>query len=214
MYFEVSKGLLGKIVIFVFHSRSDEVDKAKAKSNKDVREKYELVELGLQLETLIIATNHATQGFIATIFTSHIVCLVFICYHVVSALGLNEATTGILKILQVASGSLAAAMYLVRLFSLMNAGQQLSVKVQQARRTFENKIILEDSKGINEKYKDKSYMLQKRLELYQYVAPISPYSVFGVNNKTFCATLATVVTYIVILIKLRGMGNSKDTSSP
>ena len=179
-----------------------------------MREKYELVELGLQLEILIIGTNHATQGFIATIFTSHIVCLVFICYQVVSALGLNEATTGILKILQVASGSFSAAMYLVRLFSLMNAGQQLSMKVQQARRTFENKIILEDSKEINEEYKLKSHMLQKRLKMYQYVAPISPYSVFGVNNKTFCATLATIVTYIVILIKLRGMGNSKGTSIP
>ena len=49
--------------------------------------------------------------------------------------------------------------------------------------------------------------------MYQYVAPISPYSVFGVNNKTFCATLATVVTYIVILIKLRGLGNSKVASN-
>ena len=187
--------------------------KTKIQSIQEFKEGDGIVELGLQLENLIIATNQTTQGFIATIFTSHILCLVFSCYHVVSSLGLNEATTGALKILQVASGSFAAVLYLVRLYSLMNAGQRLSVKVQQARRTFENKIILEDSKRINEEYKHKSYLLQKRLEMYQYVAPISPYSVFGVNNKTFCATLATVVTYIVILIKLRGLGNSKVASN-
>ena len=48
-------------------------------------------------------------------------------------------------------------------------------------------------------------MLQRRLEMYQYVAPISPFSVFGLNNKTFCATLATIISYIVVLIKLRGV---------
>ena len=197
----------------LFATRPDMTSKTKIQSNKELKYGDGIVELGLQLEHLIIATNHATQGFIATIFTSHILCLVLICYQVVSALGLNEATTGVLKILQVASGSFAAVMYLVRLYSLMNAGQQLSVKVQQARRTFENKIILEDSKRINEEYKHKSHMLQKRLEMYQYVAPISPYSVFGVNNKTFCATLATVVTYMVILIKLRGVVNSKVASN-
>ena len=59
----------------------------------------------------------------------------------------------------------------------------------------------------------KIYMLQKRLEVYQYISPISPYSAFGLNNKTFCATLATIISYIVIMIKLRGVENAKAASS-
>ena len=47
--------------------------------------------------------------------------------------------------------------------------------------------------------------------MYQYAAPISPYAVFSLNNKTFCATVATIITYIVILIKLRGVENLKTS---
>ena len=185
----------------------------KNQSSSDLRGIDDIIEIGLQLEKLIIATNRVTQGLIATIFSSIVVCLVFVCYHVVSAIGLNEASFGTLKTLQVTSGSFAVVMYLIRFYSLMNAGQQLSLTVKQARRTFESKVILEESKGLNEESKNKSQLLQKRLEMYQYVAPISPYAVFGINYKAFFATLATIVSYIVILIKLRGVENSKATTN-
>ena len=95
----------------------------------------------------------------------------------------------------------------------MNSGQQLSIKVRQTRRVFENNIILKESNGATDDCRQKLYILQRRLEIYQYVSPISPYAVFGLNNKTFCATLATIISYVVILIKLRGVESPKSATS-
>ena len=128
-------------------------------------------------------------------------------------MGLNDASTGKLKIWAISAGSFSATMYLIRFYRLMNAGQQLSIKIKQSRRAFENNIILKESTGMNDVYRQKLYMLQKRLEVYQYVAPLSPYAVFGLNNKTFCATLATIISYIVIMIKLRGVENAKTIAA-
>ena len=167
----------------------------------------------MELEKIIIIANRATQGLIATIFTSLILCLVLISYHIVVSLGLNDASTGKLKVWQISAGCFGATMYLIRFYRLMSAGQQLSVKIKQSRRSFENNIILKEPTQGNDGYREKLYMLQKRLEVYQYIAPISPYSAFGLNNKTFCATLATIISYIVIMIKLRGVENAKAASS-
>ena len=95
----------------------------------------------------------------------------------------------------------------------MNSGQQLSFKVKQSRRAFENNIMLKEFNGTNDESKQKSFILQRRLETYQYLSPISPYGVFGLNNKTFCATLATIISYVVILIKLRGVESPKSATS-
>ena len=160
-----------------------------------------------------MTTNRATQGLISTIFSSLILSIVFICYHIVSSLGLNNAISGKLKFLQIIGGCFAAAMYLVRFYSLMNSGQKLSIKVKQSRRAFENNIILKEFNGNNDESKQKSFVLQRRLETYQYLSPISPYGVFGLNNKTFCATLATIISYVVILIKLRGVESPKSATS-
>ena len=128
-------------------------------------------------------------------------------------MGLNDASTGKLKIWAISAGSFSATMYLIRFYRLMNAGQQLSIKIKQSRRSFENNIILKESTGVKDEFRQKTYMLQKRLEVYQYVAPISPYAVLGLNNKTFCATLATIISYIVIMIKLRGVESAKTTAA-
>ena len=54
-------------------------------------------------------------------------------------------------------------------------------------------------------------VLRKRLEVYQYLNPISPYAVFGLSNKAFGGTLASIVTYIIVLIKLRGVETAKSS---
>ena len=95
----------------------------------------------------------------------------------------------------------------------MASGQKLSVKVKRSRRTLEDAIIEGNLAcvGNNGEY-DKIDILRKRLEIYQYLCPIAPYAVFTLNTKTFCTTLASVITYIVILIKLRGVETSKATT--
>ena len=40
-------------------------------------------------------------------------------------------------------------------------------------------------------------------------AAIAPFSIFNLSVKTCVATLATILTYIVILIKMRGVEDSK-----
>ena len=197
------------MINYLFDCRPNESDSDSHPSNSEIFQNNEIIEIGLKLEKIIVATNRATEGLIATIFASHIVCLVFVCYHVISSLGLNDAITERLRMWQTMAGSFTAAMYLIRLYTLMNAGQILSVKITQVRRMFENYVFLKEYKGANDESSSKSYLLQKRLEMYQYAAPISPYAVFSLNNKTFCATVATIITYIVILIKLRGVENLK-----
>ena len=95
----------------------------------------------------------------------------------------------------------------------MASGQALSIKVKRSKRTLEDAIIEGNLASVgNSGECDKVYILRKRLEMYQYLCPIAPYAVFTLNTKTFCTTLASVITYIVILIKLRGVETSKVTT--
>ena len=164
----------------------------------------ENLEIGLKLENIIQSANNATQGLNTTFFIGIVLSLVVQFFLVVSTLGLNNSSTGILSVLYVSGSTINVAMFLLRFYRLMNCGDKLWRKVKQSRRTLENAIMLNDSIGIKEKDRQKSYVLQKRLDVYQYLPPISPYSAFGLCGKTFSATLATVISYVVILIKLRG----------
>ena len=99
---------------------------------------------------------------------------------------------------------------IIRICSIMASGQRLSVKVKQSRRALEDTMMKKDMSYIVYKGdSDKVHILRKRLEVYQYLFPIAPYAVFALSNKTFCTTLASVITYIVVLIKLRGVETSK-----
>ena len=171
----------------------------------------DILEIGLELENIIVAANHATQGLIATFFIGMVVCLVSVFFAIVSTLGLNDTATGYLKVIHATGGIIEATMFLFRFYRLMNSGDRLWKNVKQSRRTFENKIILNEGIEIKDNVKQKSYVLQKRLDVYQYVSPISPYAVFGLCSKTFFATLATVISYVVILIKLRGVDEQHGT---
>ena len=168
-----------------------------------LKENGQVLDIGLKLESVIVAANRSIQGLIATSCVNIIGGLIVVIYHIVSSLGLNELATGNLKIMQVSGASVSAAMYFTRFYRLMNSGQRLCYKIARSRRAFENNIILKEC--IEAKDACKQNVLQKRLEVYQFVCPISPYALFGLNNKTFYATLATIISYLVILIKLRGM---------
>ena len=163
----------------------------------------ELSEIGLKLENIVHLANRSLQGLIATFCFNVIGSLIVVIYQNVSSLGLNTLISGSLRTLQILSFSLAATMYLTRFYRIMDAGQRLSCTISKSRRAFENYVIGNENNEVQNGGKQK--LLQKRLQVYQYLSPISPYTVFGLNNKTFYATIATIVSYIVILIKLRGM---------
>ena len=86
----------------------------------------------------------------------------------------------------------------------MNSGQRLGNCVAQSKRALEDYTLAHESAfQLTAQYSTKLKVLQKRLDTYQLVHPISPYSVFNLSRKTFYSTLALIITYIVVLIKLR-----------
>ena len=169
------------------------------------------MEIGLKLENIIITANIAIQGFIATFYVGILICLVALFFTIVSTLGLNDSTTGNLKVILASWGIVGAIMFLLRFYRLMNSGDRLWRKVKQSTRIFENKFIVNDYIELKDKTRQKSYVLQKRLDVYQYLPPILPYAIFGLCRKTFFATLATIISYVVILIKLRGVDEANAT---
>ena len=86
----------------------------------------------------------------------------------------------------------------------MNSGQRLGNSVAQSKRALEEYTLAHKSSfQLTIQNSTKLKILQKRLDIYQLVHPISPYSVFSLNRKTFYSTVALIITYIVVLIKLR-----------
>ena len=172
-----------------------------------------VIEIGLKIERLIIDVNRATQGLIMTFCISSIACLILSCFQIVAYLGLNALATENWHCVYVAGCISLVVMFLIRIYSLMKSGQQLAVQVKKSRRILDDVMIKEDEPcNINGRSCDKISVLRKRLEVYQYLNPISPYSVFGLSNRTFCATLASMVTYLIVLIKLRGVETSTTSS--
>ena len=104
-------------------------------------------------------------------------------------------------------------MYLIRLYVLMHSGQILGNKIKQSTVVLDDMIIAQD---IPSRWKEencnKLFVLRKRLDVYQFLYPVAPYSVFALSSRTFCATLATMLTYIVLLVKLREVGVSYPSS--
>ena len=147
----------------------------------------ELIRFGLSIEHLIVLANKATQELVMVFFSSSIASLTVMCFLIVADLGLNNATqeySG--KNLLTTCHSLVAVLYLIRVYSIMASGQQLSVKVKQARRVLDDVIMKENTAFVaNRGECDKVYILRKRLEVYQYLCPIAPYGVFALSSKVF-----------------------------
>ena len=93
----------------------------------------------------------------------------------------------------------------------MNSGQSLSDTIKKSRIVFEDAFLspatLMDNLGLQNYYKMK--LLQSRLSSESLIAP---FSVFTISNRTLLATVATIVSYIVILIKLRGVEEPSNTT--
>ena len=95
----------------------------------------------------------------------------------------------------------------MRLKFLMRSGQVLTNTIKESRISLEETLIDNPPSTMKEEEISKITILRSRLECYQLTPPITPYGIFSLNNKTFFATLATMITYIVVLIKLRGFGD-------
>ena len=167
-----------------------------------------VIDIGMEIERLISTANRATQDFIMVFCVSSIANLIIACFHIVAILWLSNSLKVSRKTALVTAFIFAVIMYLVRFYNLMKAGQRLGAKIKRSSRALGDVMIMNQDM-LDEKTKNKLSVLRERLEVYRYRQPISPYSVFGLGTKTFCATLATVITYMVCLVKLRDLGSSK-----
>ena len=105
-------------------------------------------------------------------------------------------------------------MLVLRLYSMMKSGQILTCAIKSSSEKIEDILI---RVPVSKPYKDirnRTTILKNKLGTYQSVPPITAYSVISLNNKTFFGTLATMITYMVILMKLRGMEAASNSSFP
>ena len=131
-------------------------------------------------------------------------------FQMVSNVSLNEIHTSRNRFIWFILCVVGVIMYMVRLNFLMKSGQRLGREITESKRALEELLSQIPQSKINEKEQNRMTLLKNRLDIYQFLPPITPYSVFSLNNRTFYATLATMITYMVALLKLRGTGNSSD----
>ena len=163
-----------------------------------------VIDLGLALEKLILTMNNSTRGLITTFYAGTVFSCILISFQLAATLKAEDFKCSSERKLILCGYIFASLMYLTRLYFLMDSGQQLGTIVNQSKRALEEYSLAQESAfQLTSHYSSKLMVLQKRLDTYQLVHPISPYSVFNLSRKTFYSTLAAILTYIVVLIKLR-----------
>ena len=162
-----------------------------------------VIDIGLEAEKLIASINQASQAFIMVFYTTSLVAMTLLAFELASNLGLNEVPTEQNKAIWTSVYVLATLMYLIRLYTLTKSGQILANAIKESKTTFEDVIIQSQFSKLGEDAQHKASMLRNRLEVYLNMSPINPYSIFAMNYRTFCATLATIITYMVVLVRFR-----------
>ena len=119
--------------------------------------------------------------------------------------GVEYATMMLKKVFVIAGFFLAFTMHIFRFNALMSSGQRFGDVINEATPVLDRYEIISESKlSLTQTYIKKLSQLQKRLDIYQSKHPISPYSIFDLNLKTFYSTLAALLTYVMTLIKISG----------
>ena len=169
-----------------------------------------ILDIGLKVEKSLLTANSAFSGIIMTFYAGTVGCLIIISFMCVGTMGLNEKLIGSNKLFFAGALFLATLMHLMRLYIIMDSAQTLGNEIKKTKRVLEEIMIRQEYNSSNEfKNTNKMFVLRKRLEVYQLFPPISPFSVVSLGHRTFGATLATIITYIVVLIKLRGLETSQ-----
>ena len=169
-------------------------------------ENHDVIDMGLKIEKLIPTANKSLEGFIMICYINAIVSLTISSFNLVSSISLNDVHTDQNRPVLCGIFIFASAMYLTRLYILTKAGQTLGNRIKHSRMVLEDNIISQvTSPTLKKNGCNNLFLLRKRLEVYQFLYPIAPYGVFPLGYRTLFATLATMLSYIVVLIKLRGM---------
>ena len=169
----------------------------------------------MKVEQTLLTAKDGFSGIVLTFYVGTVGCLIINSFMFVGTIGLNETLAGNIRLIFAGALFLSVLMHLMRLYMIMDAAQNLGNEIKQAKRVLEEFMIRQDINSSNElRNTNKIFVLRKRLEMYQLFPPISPFSVVSLGHRNFCATLATIITYIVVLIKLRGLETSQTCPSP
>ena len=171
----------------------------------------QLIDLGLSLEMLIVTTNNTTRLFITACYAESVASCILIAFQLAAMIKAGDFSSSNERKLIIFGYIFSTLMYLTRLYFLMDSGQRLGNGVIQSKRALEEYTLSNEvDLVLSRKYASKLTILQKRLDAYQLIHPISPYSVFNLSRKTFYSTLGIILTYIVLLIKLRDVPKERD----
>ena len=166
------------------------------------------------LEKLIRHMQIAIKGLLTVCYLVSVTSFVLLAFQLTASLHRDNFDGDERKFL-IGGFISAMMMHLIRLFILMSSGQNLGNSVVESSRILEKyTTVYKSALPLTQWYSNKLMHLQKRLDVYQYVHPISPYSIFDLNMKTFCSTLAAILTYITILMKVSQFQISGVTNSP
>ena len=198
---------LWQCLIFSYHFRLYDIENGKIHKNDKVFHDGYKVDTGLKLEKLVGTTNNALQGLTSSTYIYSIYIMIAFSFQMLSNVLSNAVHKTQSKLIWCIIGILVVFMYLMRLKFLMRSGQMLSNTIKESRISLEEILIENPPSTMKEEEVNKITTLRSRLECFQLTPPITPYGIFSLNNKTFFATLATMITYIVVLVKLRGFGD-------
>ena len=181
-------------------------------SCSQIQQNRNVIDIGLQAELLVNTTNRTCQGFILICHISSLFSITNFAFQLVANISLNETHSDENRVVLTFLYVHALLLYLVRLDILMRSGQTLENQIKVSKRALEDIVIKTPLEQLNDEQERKISVLTNRLQVYQFVSPIAPYSVFSLNCRTFWATLATMITYMVVLIKLRGSATTSRAS--
>ena len=190
----------------IFYNFSADVQKIlePEKNLSESSQKERIIDLGLSLEKLILTMNNAIRGLLTTFYTATVLSCILISFQLTATLKADDFSCSDERKIIFCGYIFSSLMYLTRLYFLMDSGQRLGTSINQSKRALEEYTLANESVFVlTTHYWSKLKILQKRLDTYQLVHPISPYSMYNLSRKTFYSTLALIITYIVVLIKLR-----------
>jgi len=182
------------------------------KTQSAINHHENLIDLGLSLEKLIVKANNTTRVFITACYFGSVASCVMIAFQLAAMVKTEDFNYSDERKLIIFGYIFSIIMYLIRLYFMMNSGQRLGISVIQSKRALEEFTLnYEEDFMLSRQYTSKLTTLQKRLDAYQLIHPISPYSVFSLSRKTFYSTLGIIITYIVLLVKLRDKTKGKNS---
>ena len=173
-----------------------------------------IIDLGLSLEKLVLTMNNTIRELLTTFYTATVLSCILISFQLTATLKAEDFNCSNERKIIFCGYIFSSLMYLTRLKFLTESGQRLGTSINQSKRALEEHTLANESSFVlTTHYSSKLKVLQKRLDTYQLVHPISPYSMYNLSRKTFYSTLALIITYIVVLIKLRdGPKQGSDNS--